>query len=128
MTIVDPEPIHCCSPHTIRKLLTTVLSETRAIDLNFRIKASEESKENSYKTPQTKLNVYNVRKLRGCLLRVPNNFYVDIWYILTKIKGGFYIAGLHLPQEPTISELSRYIFNIYSVTFVISFLVDLLQY
>ena len=35
MTLTDPQPIHTLSPHSIRKLLFTVLSESRAIDLDF---------------------------------------------------------------------------------------------
>ena len=105
MTMVAPEPIHCCSPHTVRKLLSTVLSETRAIDLNFKGKKnkSEESREKS--PSKSRLTVYDVRKLNGCLLRVPDNFYADIWHILSKIQGGLFLAGHHLPQQPTISNL-----------------------
>ena len=105
MTMVAPEPIHCCSPHTVRKLLSTVLSETRAIDLNFKVKKnkSEESREKS--PSKSRLTVYDVRKLNGCLLRVPDNFYADIWHILSKIQGGLFLAGHHLPQQPTISNL-----------------------
>ena len=107
MTEIDPEPIHCCSPHTIRKLLSTVLSETRAIDLNFKRKSKDDKPIEMTKSHKTKLQVYEIRKLSGCLLRVPDNFYVDIWHILTKIKGGLIISGHHLPQLPTISEFSR---------------------
>ncbi len=35
MTLTDPQPIHTLSPHSVRKLLYTVLSESRAIDLGF---------------------------------------------------------------------------------------------
>ena len=31
MTLTDPQLIHTCSPHSIRKLVYTVLSESRAI-------------------------------------------------------------------------------------------------
>jgi phosphorylase kinase alpha/beta subunit len=34
ITMQNPDPIHSCSPHTIRKLVYSVLSESRAINLN----------------------------------------------------------------------------------------------
>ena len=108
MTMVDPEPIHCCSPHTVRKLLSTVLSETRAIDLNFKRQQKSlegDHRESSPINSAAKLTVYDVRKLNGCLLRVPDNFYVDVWHILSKVQGGLLLAGHHLPQQPTISNL-----------------------
>jgi phosphorylase kinase alpha/beta subunit len=52
--------------------------------------------------------VYQVRQLSGCLIRVPNNFYEDIWNILKKTPGGIYMNDQHLPQEPTLSKMSRY--------------------
>jgi hypothetical protein len=53
------------------------------------------------------LTVYQVRQLSGCLIRVPRNFYEDIWYILKKTPGGIYFNDQHLPQEPTLSKMSR---------------------
>ena len=56
---------------------------------------------------KTNLKVYDVRKLSGCLLRVPENFYSTIWYILTKVKGGIQIQDQHMPQLPTITHMAR---------------------
>ena len=131
MTLTDPELIHTCSPHSIRKLVYTVLSESRAIDLDFKPLFTESLKENQYELnemkkndelfdslqllekPKTKsktkstLTVYDVRKLSGCLLRVPEHFYTTIWHILTKVKGGIQIKDQHMPQEPTITHMAR---------------------
>ena len=63
--------------------------------------------------PKTKskstLTVYDVRTLSGCLLRVPEHFYTTIWHILTKVKGGIQIKDQHMPQEPTITHMARYL-------------------
>ena len=45
MTLTDPQPIHTCSPHKLRKLVYTVLSESRAIDLDFKPLKTESGKE-----------------------------------------------------------------------------------
>ena len=44
MTLTDPEPIHTCSPHKLRKLVYTILSESQAIDLDFKPLKSESEK------------------------------------------------------------------------------------
>ena len=131
MTLTDPQLIHACSPHSIRKLVYTVLSESRAIDLDFKPLFTESLKENQYELNETKKNdelfdslqllekpktksktkstltVYDVRTLSGCLLRVPEHFYTTIWHILTKVKGGIQIKDQHMPQEPTITHMAR---------------------
>ena len=100
MTLANPGPIDCCSPHTLRKLVTTLLSETRAIDLDYKL-------EESPKKIKSKLSVYDIRKLSGCLIRVPGKFYVTMWHILTKAQGGIRIHGQHMPRDPTISNMAR---------------------
>lgn len=117
MTMDHPEPIDTCSPHTLRKLVHTVLLESRAIDLNYQqckkevspLKVDNDEQDLSYKVSSgsTSLSVYQVRQLSGCLIIVPENFYADIWLILTKTQGGIYIQDQHLPQEPTISKMTR---------------------
>ena len=136
MTLTDPEPIHTCSPHKLRKLVYTVLSESQAIDLDFKPLKSESEKVKEIKNcdvneldeeksnldtaatesfpvtsqytanQKTNLKVYDVRKLNGCLLRVPEDFYTTIWHILTKVKGGIQISSQHMPQEPTITIMT----------------------
>ena len=133
ITMQNPDPIHSCSPHTIRKLVHSVLSESRAInfnsadqkiskpggasaDINITIGVDNNDEKNISLScfGSSGLNVYNVRKISGCLLRVPDNFYVDIWHILAKTKGGIYVLNHHLPQQPTISKMTRYIYYIYT--------------
>ena len=133
ITMQNPDPIHSCSPHTIRKLVHSVLSESRAInlnsadhkiskpggasaDINIVIGVDNDDEKNKLISNfgSSGLNVYNVRKISGCLLRVPDNFYVDIWHILAKTKGGIYVLNHHLPQQPTISKMTRYIYYIHS--------------
>jgi hypothetical protein len=123
MTNAKPEPIDCCSPHTIRKLVHTVLAESRAINLKFSSpkKSKHEDREDDEVPPDVpvqdtalhlssgkRLSVHDVRQLSGCLIRVPNNFYSDIWGILKKTRGGIFVKDLHLPREPTISNMARY--------------------
>lgn len=116
MTMSKPEPIHTCSPHTLRKLVHTVLSESSAIDLD----------ESSKHQNKSKLSVHDVRQLSGCLLRTPKNFYVKMWHLLSKVSGefsrvkntrpspttdhllsgGIRIHGQHMPQQPTINDMA----------------------
>ena len=128
ITMQNPDPIDSCGPHTIRKLVYDVLSESRAINFNSTAEkidkpdeigeiitttgndANNDEKHKSISSFNMGLNVYNVRKISGCLLRVPDNFYVDIWHILAKTKGGIYVLNHHLPQQPTISKMTRYIY------------------
>ena len=125
ITMQNPDPIDSCGPHTIRKLVYDVLSESRAINFNSTAEkidkpdeigeiitttgddANDDEKNKSISSFNMGLNVYNVRKISGCLLRVPDNFYVDIWHILARTKGGIYVLDHHLPQQPTISKMTR---------------------
>ena len=130
VTQQNPDPIHACSPHLIRKLVFTVLSESQILNLNYKcgtkkedaaanddlttdegLSGSDHRQDNGicpkFEGKSSKLSVYDVRKINGCLMRVPDNFYVDIWHILAKTKGGIYIQDCHLPQQPTISKMTR---------------------
>ena len=126
ITMQNPDPIDSCGPHTIRKLVYDVLSESRAINFNSTAEkidkpdeigeiittttgdaSNDDEKNKSISSFNMGLNVYNVRKISGCLLRVPDNFYVDIWHILARTKGGIYVLDHHLPQQPTISKMTR---------------------
>ncbi|KAK6109710.1 Glycosyl hydrolases 15 family protein [Brugia pahangi] len=48
------------------------------------------------------------RRLNGSLNRVPPNFYDSVWKILERTQGGIVIAGQHLPQQPTLSDMTPF--------------------
>ncbi|VDM13790.1 unnamed protein product [Wuchereria bancrofti] len=48
------------------------------------------------------------RRLNGSLNRVPPNFYDNVWKILERTQGGIVIAGQHLPQQPTLSDMTPF--------------------
>jgi len=136
MTLDNPDPLETCSPSRIRKLLLEVLSKSRAIHFTMTKPISQDemdsekftmnpiyhigevdvSRREIWRSRLTfpifyfrffKLTIFQVRQLSGCLIRVPPNFYEDLWYILKKAPKGVYIGDFHLPQEPTISKMSR---------------------
>uniref|UniRef100_A0A0N5AQ64 Phosphorylase b kinase regulatory subunit n=1 Tax=Syphacia muris TaxID=451379 RepID=A0A0N5AQ64_9BILA len=51
------------------------------------------------------------RRLNGSLNRVPSNFYDSVWKILERTPGGIVIAGKHLPQQPTLNDMTKYELN-----------------
>lgn len=55
--------------------------------------------------------IYQKRKLDGALNRVPTGFYEHVWYILKKSPYGIKINGFHLPQQPTLSDMTDYELN-----------------
>ncbi|CAF0884251.1 unnamed protein product, partial [Brachionus calyciflorus] len=55
--------------------------------------------------------VYQKRQLDGSLNRVPLNFYEQAWYILNKSPMGIKIFDYHLPQQPTLSDMTDYELN-----------------
>lgn len=56
-------------------------------------------------------NIYEKRQLDGALNRVPMNFYNQAWYVLKKSPYGIKIYDYHLPQQPTISDMTDYELN-----------------
>ncbi|KAL3981501.1 Glycosyl hydrolases 15 family protein [Acanthocheilonema viteae] len=48
------------------------------------------------------------RRLNGSLNRVPPSFYDSVWKILERTQGGIVIAGQHLPQQPTLSDMTPF--------------------
>ncbi|CAG9539143.1 unnamed protein product [Cercopithifilaria johnstoni] len=48
------------------------------------------------------------RRLNGSLNRVPPNFYDRVWKILERTQGGIVITGQHLPQQPTLSDMTPF--------------------
>lgn len=51
------------------------------------------------------------RKLLGSLGSLPSNFYEKMWYILERTPGGVRLNNYHLPQQPTLSDLTVHEMN-----------------
>ncbi|XP_033753778.1 phosphorylase b kinase regulatory subunit beta-like isoform X2 [Pecten maximus] len=51
------------------------------------------------------------RQLDGALNKVPKDFYDRVWQILENTPGGIKVAGYHLPQHPTLSDMTMYELN-----------------
>ncbi|XP_012280936.1 probable phosphorylase b kinase regulatory subunit beta isoform X3 [Orussus abietinus] len=84
----DSKPIENYSPYEIRRILIKVLT----------IK-DWASKEN--------LTVLGRRKIEGSLCRVPAHFYNQVWEVLVRCPGGICVNGRELPQQPTLSSMTR---------------------
>ncbi|XP_066584416.1 probable phosphorylase b kinase regulatory subunit beta isoform X2 [Prorops nasuta] len=88
MFVKDKKPIETYSPYEIRQFLIKVLT--------VKDWASSES-----------LTVLGRRKLEGSLCRVPIHFYNQVWEVLLKCPGGICVGGKQLPQQPTLSNMTR---------------------
>uniref|UniRef100_W5MDH2 Phosphorylase b kinase regulatory subunit n=1 Tax=Lepisosteus oculatus TaxID=7918 RepID=W5MDH2_LEPOC len=53
----------------------------------------------------------NRRQIDGCLNRTPLGFYDRVWQILERTPNGIMVAGVHLPQQPTLSDMTMYEMN-----------------
>ncbi|XP_036296549.1 phosphorylase b kinase regulatory subunit beta isoform X2 [Pipistrellus kuhlii] len=53
----------------------------------------------------------NRRQINGCLNRTPAGFYDRVWQILERTPNGLVVAGKHLPQQPTLSDMTMYEMN-----------------
>ncbi|XP_028665477.1 phosphorylase b kinase regulatory subunit beta isoform X1 [Erpetoichthys calabaricus] len=53
----------------------------------------------------------NKRQIDGSLNRTPLGFYDRIWQILERTPDGIMVAGTHLPQQPTLSDMTMYEMN-----------------
>ncbi|CAL9701150.1 unnamed protein product [Knipowitschia caucasica] len=53
----------------------------------------------------------NRRQIDGSLNRVPLGFYDRVWQILERTPKGILVAGIHLPQQPTLSDMTMYEMN-----------------
>ncbi|XP_018326902.1 probable phosphorylase b kinase regulatory subunit beta isoform X2 [Agrilus planipennis] len=53
------------------------------------------------------LTPYQRRQLEGCLCRVPASFYYQVWDVLTRTPGGIVVMGNLIPQNPTLSNMTR---------------------
>lgn len=47
------------------------------------------------------------KQLEGCLCRVPRSFYNKVWDVITRTPKGINILGFVIPQQPTISNMTR---------------------
>lgn len=47
------------------------------------------------------------RKIEGCLCRVPAHFYNQVWEVLIRCPGGIVVNGQELPQQTTLSSMTR---------------------
>uniref|UniRef100_A0A8C2S5C7 Phosphorylase b kinase regulatory subunit n=1 Tax=Capra hircus TaxID=9925 RepID=A0A8C2S5C7_CAPHI len=53
----------------------------------------------------------NRRQIDGSLNRTPPGFYDRVWQILERTPNGIIVAGRHLPQQPTLSDMTMYEMN-----------------
>lgn len=53
----------------------------------------------------------NRRQIDGALNRTPTGFYDRVWQILERTPDGLMVAGKHLPQQPTLSDMTMYEMN-----------------
>ncbi|KAL4613604.1 phosphorylase b kinase regulatory subunit beta isoform X1 [Arapaima gigas] len=51
------------------------------------------------------------RQIDGSLNRTPLGFYDRVWQILERTPNGIVVAGQHLPQQPTLSDMTMYEMN-----------------
>lgn len=85
----EPLNIYALSPNQIKQLLYYILTCNNNPDRT----------------------IYQKRQLDGSLNRVPCNFYEQVWYILNKSPYGIKIYDYHLPQQPTLSDMTDYELN-----------------
>uniref|UniRef100_A0A7N6AGL3 Phosphorylase b kinase regulatory subunit n=1 Tax=Anabas testudineus TaxID=64144 RepID=A0A7N6AGL3_ANATE len=85
---MPPQDIYQISPSDIKQLLLDVLQ------------------------PQhTGRSWLNRRQIDGSLNRTPLGFYDRVWQILERTPNGIMVAGTHLPQQPTLSDMTMYEMN-----------------
>ncbi|XP_049821937.1 probable phosphorylase b kinase regulatory subunit beta isoform X1 [Aethina tumida] len=76
------------SPYEVRQLLYKVLS-------------IKEWGSKDQLTPRQR------RQLEGCLCRVPSSFYNEVWDVMTRTPQGIKVASKIIPQQPTLSNMTR---------------------
>uniref|UniRef100_A0A3P9MFS4 Phosphorylase b kinase regulatory subunit n=1 Tax=Oryzias latipes TaxID=8090 RepID=A0A3P9MFS4_ORYLA len=85
---MPPQDIYQLSPSDIKQLLLDVLQ------------------------PQhTGRSWLNRRQIDGSLNRTPLGFYDRVWQILERTPYGIVVAATHLPQQPTLSDMTMYEMN-----------------
>ncbi|KAL7833368.1 hypothetical protein AOLI_G00283280 [Acnodon oligacanthus] len=83
-----PQDIYQLSPSDVKQLLLDVLQPQ-----------------------QTGRSWLNRRQIDGSLNRTPLGFYDRVWQILERTRNGITVAGCHLPQQPTLSDMTMYEMN-----------------
>ncbi|XP_026470112.1 probable phosphorylase b kinase regulatory subunit beta isoform X1 [Ctenocephalides felis] len=81
-------PLDNYSPYHVRQLLHKVLTIRDWAD-------------------KEKLTTLQQRQLEGCLCRVPQHFYSNVWDVLSRTSLGLTVKGYEIPQQPTLSNQSR---------------------
>ncbi|XP_022107551.1 phosphorylase b kinase regulatory subunit beta-like [Acanthaster planci] len=82
------QPIHSLSPHSLRKLLCQVLETNITSASHCRTWLQQ-------------------RQFSGSLNRTPPHFYDKVWDIMECTPNGITIADYFLPQQPTLSDMTR---------------------
>ncbi|KAF4090888.1 hypothetical protein AMELA_G00030670 [Ameiurus melas] len=85
---MPPQDIYQMSPSDVKQLLLDVLQPQ-----------------------QTERAWLNRRQIDGSLNRTPLGFYDRVWQILERTSNGITVGGLHLPQQPTLSDMTMYEMN-----------------
>uniref|UniRef100_A0A8C2JMN9 Phosphorylase b kinase regulatory subunit n=1 Tax=Cyprinus carpio TaxID=7962 RepID=A0A8C2JMN9_CYPCA len=83
-----PQDIYQMSPSDVKQLLLDVLQPQ-----------------------QTGRSWLNRRQIDGSLNRNPLGFYDRVWQILERTPNGIMVGGKHLPQQPTLSDMTMYEMN-----------------
>uniref|UniRef100_A0A8B9HIV6 Phosphorylase b kinase regulatory subunit n=1 Tax=Astyanax mexicanus TaxID=7994 RepID=A0A8B9HIV6_ASTMX len=83
-----PQDIYQMSPSDVKQLLLDVLQPQ-----------------------QTGRSWLNRRQIDGSMNRTPLGFYDRVWQILERTRNGIKVAGNHLPQQPTLSDMTMYEMN-----------------
>ncbi|XP_064193280.1 phosphorylase b kinase regulatory subunit beta isoform X1 [Anguilla rostrata] len=85
---LPPQDLYQLSPSDVKQLLLDVLQPQ-----------------------QTGRSWLNRRQIDGSLNRTPLGFYDRVWQILERTRNGIKVAGVHLPQQPTLSDMTMYEMN-----------------
>uniref|UniRef100_A0A671KV94 Phosphorylase b kinase regulatory subunit n=1 Tax=Sinocyclocheilus anshuiensis TaxID=1608454 RepID=A0A671KV94_9TELE len=85
---MPPQDIYQMSPSDVKQLLLDVLQPQ-----------------------QTGRSWLNRRQIDGSLNHTPLGFYDRVWQILERTHNGITVGGKHLPQQPTLSDMTMYEMN-----------------
>ncbi|XP_059369804.1 phosphorylase b kinase regulatory subunit beta isoform X1 [Carassius carassius] len=85
---MPPQDIYQMSPSDVKQLLLDVLQPQ-----------------------QTGRSWLNRRQIDGSLNRTPLGFYDRVWQILERTRNGITVGRKHLPQQPTLSDMTMYEMN-----------------
>lgn len=113
MFVKNPEPIENYSPYQIRQFLIKVLTvknwanSEKYNNVILLQKYSTEFLDFNIFSFNDSLTVLGRRKIEGSLCRVPTHFYNQVWEVLMRCPGGICVNGRVLPQQPTLSNMTR---------------------